>query len=93
MNKSELVKAIAEKTGGTQAEATRNLEAVLEVIVATVAEGQSVALIGFGTFQQSKRAARTGRNPKTGEAMEIPASTLPKFTPGATFKTAVNKTR
>lgn len=93
MNKSELVKAIAEKTGGTQAEAARNLEATLEVIVGAVAAGELVALIGFGTFQQSKRAARTGRNPKTGEAMDIPASTLPKFSPGANFKAAVNKTR
>jgi DNA-binding protein HU-beta len=65
------------------------VDAVTAAIVKAVSKGDSVTLIGFGTFKSSKRAARTGRNPATGAAIKIAASTVPRFTAGATFKTAV----
>ena len=71
--------------------AGRALEAVLSTIVKTVAKKEDVQLIGFGTFKASKRAARTGQNPRTGEKLKIAAATVPKFTAGAGFKAAVNK--
>ena len=89
MNKSELVEAIAKEAELSKADAERALSATIAAIVKTVAKGDSVTLVGFGTFKSSKRAARTGRNPATGAAIKIAASTVPKFTAGATFKTAV----
>lgn len=91
MNKSELIDAIATAADISKAEATKTLDAFINTITNTVAGGDSVALIGFGTFKASARAARTGKNPKTGESLDIAATTVPKFTPGATFKAAVAK--
>jgi DNA-binding protein HU-beta len=91
MNKAELIEAIVKETDMTKAAAGRALNAVLDTIVKTVAKKQDVQLIGFGTFKATKRAARTGKNPRTGEALKIAAATVPKFSAGAAFKTAVNK--
>jgi DNA-binding protein HU-beta len=89
MNKSELIEALATKTEVTKAAAGKSIEALLEIITASVAKGDDVALIGFGTFKASKRAARAGKNPKTGEALKIAATTVPTFKAGAGFKAAV----
>ncbi len=89
MNKSELVEAVAKLADMTKVDAEKAINAVVETIVKTVAKGGDVALIGFGSFKPSKRAARTGKNPKTGEALKIAATTVPKFSAGATFKAAV----
>ncbi len=89
MNKSELIEAIAKSTELTKADAERALNATLDAVVKAVAKGDTVTLVGFGTFKSVKRAARAGRNPATGAALKIAASTAPKFTAGATFKTAV----
>ena len=89
MNKSELIEAIAQVAELTKADAERALNATIDAIVKAVAKGDTVTLVGFGTFKSLKRAARTGRNPATGAALKIAASTSPKFTAGATFKTAV----
>ncbi len=91
MNKGELIEAIAKETELSKAAAGRALEAVLSTIVKTVAKKQDVQLIGFGTFKAAKRAARTGKNPRTGEKLKIAAATVPKFSAGAGFKAAVNK--
>lgn len=91
MNKAELIEAIAKETELSKAAAGRALEAVLSTIVKTVAKKQDVQLIGFGTFKAAKRAARNGKNPRTGEKLKIAAATVPKFTAGAAFKAAVNK--
>ncbi|MBL8421246.1 MAG: HU family DNA-binding protein [Dechloromonas sp.] len=89
MNKSELIEAIAKSAELTKADAERALNATIETVVNAVAKGDTVTLVGFGTFKPVMRAARTGRNPATGAALKIAASTSPKFTAGATFKTAV----
>jgi DNA-binding protein HU-beta len=89
MNKSELIEAVAKEAETSKAEAERFLSSTITAIVKAVSKGDTVTLIGFGTFKSSKRAARTGRNPATGAALKIAATTLPKFTAGATFKTAV----
>jgi len=91
LNKTELIEAIAKETELSKAAAGRALEAVLSTIVKTVAKKQDVQLIGFGTFKAAKRAARTGKNPRTGEKLKIAAATVPKFSAGAGFKAAVNK--
>jgi len=91
LNKSEFVAAIASRTGGTQADAARFLDAALDEIQSTLAKGGEVSITGFGKFSTSERAARQGRNPQTGEPMNIPASTLPKFTAGAVLKSSVSK--
>jgi len=89
MNKSELIDAIAAEAELTKVDAAKALDAVLGAIVAAVASGDSVSLIGFGSFKASARAAREGKNPKTGEKLSIAATTVPKFTAGANFKAAV----
>lgn len=89
MNKSELIEATANAADISKAAAERALSAMIDAVVATVAKGDTVTLVGFGTFKPSQRAARTGKNPKTGEPLKIAATTVPKFTAGATFKTAV----
>ena len=89
MNKAELINSISEKTGHTQVDTIKTLDALLETIEATVAGGDKVQLVGFGTFEPQHRAARSGRNPQTGEPMEIAEATLPKFTPGKLFKDKV----
>ena len=91
MNKTELIEAIVKETELSKAAAARVLNAVLDTIVKTVAKKQDVQLIGFGTFKAAKRAARTGKNPRTGEKLKIAAATVPKFSAGAAFKAAVNK--
>ncbi len=89
MNKAELIDTLAEQTGHTKADVTRTLEALLDTIEVTVARGDKVQWVGFGTFEPQHRAARTGRNPQTGATLEIAAATLPKFTPGKSFKERV----
>jgi DNA-binding protein HU-beta len=89
MNKSEFIDAIAAKTDMSKAAAGRALEAVLDTIMDTVAKGESVSVIGFGTFESRPRAARTGKNPQTGAAIKIAATTVPAFKPGKAFKDKV----
>ena len=89
MNKSELIESIANAAELTKTEAERALNATIDSIVKAVAKGDTVTLVGFGSFKSVKRAARVGRNPATGAELKIPASISPKFTAGATFKTAV----
>ena len=91
MNKTELIDALAAETSMTKADAGRAVNAVFDIITQAVAKKQDVQLIGFGIFKAAKRAARTGKNPRTGEALKIAASTVPRFTAGAAFKAAVNK--
>ena len=89
MNKSELIDAIAAKTELSKVASGKALDAVIEAIVQAVAKGDGVSLVGFGSFKASPRAAREGKNPKTGEKIKIAATTVPKFSAGASFKTAV----
>lgn len=91
MNKTQLVDSISEKTGFSKAQAHDALEATLEAISSVLIDGESVSLVGFGTFKVSHRSPRTGRNPRTGEPVEIKASNIPSFTAGKTLKEAVNK--
>ena len=91
MNKSELIEALANKVDVSKAAAGKSIDALVEIITAAVAKGNDVALVGFGTFKAAKRAARSGRNPQTGKELKIAATTVPKFTAGATFKAAVTK--
>ena len=91
MNKAELVEAIAKKTTSTKASVETTLDALMETVTTALSKGDSVALIGFGTFSVSKRAARKGRNPATGAEIKIPASKVAKFSSGAKLKKAVNK--
>ncbi|MBL8473577.1 MAG: HU family DNA-binding protein [Rhodocyclaceae bacterium] len=90
MNKSDLIAAVAADSDLTKVQAGRALDAVLKAITEAVATGDSVSLTGFGTFKATARAAREGKNPKTGEKIPIPATTVPKFSPGASFKSAVS---
>ena len=90
MNKSELVSAIAEEAGLTKADAAKALDATVATITNAMSSGDSVAIIGFGTFKVGERSARTGRNPQTGAEMQIPAAKVPKFTAGKALKEAVN---
>ena len=91
MNKSELVDAIAKDTGLTKKDSEAALKSIIETISKELSKGHEVSLIGFGTFGVGKRAARSGRNPKTGETIKIPASKSPKFKPGKALKDKVNK--
>lgn len=91
MNKGEFVEALADRLNLSRAQADRALTAVLDIITEQLGDGEKVAFTGFGSFEVSARAARTGRNPQTGATIKIPASNVPKFTAGATLKTAVNK--
>ncbi len=89
MNKAELIEIVAKEADLSKAAAASALDAVTAAIVKAVSKGDTVTLIGFGTFKSSKRAARTGRNPQTGKELKIAATTVPRFTAGAGFKTAV----
>ena len=89
MNKSELIEAVASKTEMTKVAAGRAVELVLDTIAEAVAKGDSVSVIGFGTFESRKRAARSGKNPSTGEVLKIAATTVPAFKPGKAFKDRV----
>ena len=91
MNKNEFVAAIAEKSGLTKKDAEAALNAYTAVVTDALKAGDSVQLIGFGTFEVRERAARTGRNPHTGEAMEIAASRVPAFKASKTMKDALGK--
>lgn len=90
MNKEELVQEISKKSGVTQKEASLVLSAWMETIQKTVSKGKKVTLVGFGTFESRKRAARIGRNPQTGKELKIPAKKVPAFSAGKKFKTIVN---
>ena len=91
MNKTELVEAIATGADLSKAAAARALDCAVETITKAVASGDTVTLVGFGAFKPADRAARAGKNPKTGEALSIAATTVPKFSAGAAFKAAVAK--
>lgn len=91
MNKSDLVDAIATQSGLTKADSAKALDATISAITSAVANGDTVSLVGFGSFKGSARAAREGKNPKTGEKLNIAATTVPTFSAGATFKAAVAK--
>ncbi|MBO7650510.1 MAG: HU family DNA-binding protein [Lachnospiraceae bacterium] len=91
MNKSELVAAIAAKAGVTKDAAKKMVDAFQGAVVEELAAGKKVALVGFGTFEVSKRPARSGRNPLTGKKIKIAASNQPKFKAGKALKAAVNK--
>ena len=90
MNRKELIEALASKTDSTKADADRSIAAIIEIVTATLKKGDSISLVGFGSFEVRKRAARTGRNPKTGAELKIKASKVPAFKAGATLKAAVN---
>jgi DNA-binding protein HU-beta len=89
MNKGELVDAIADKASVTKKQADAVLSAALETIVEAVSAEQKVTLVGFGSFEARQRKAREGRNPKTGDKMKIPATTVPAFSAGKLFKEKV----
>ena len=91
MNKAELVNAAAEKAGLSKKDTESVLNAALEAISECLADGDKVQLVGFGAFEVKSRAARIGRNPKTKESIEVPASKVPVFKPGKALKDAVAK--
>ena len=90
MNKTELIEEIAKSADISKASATRALDAVIEAVTNTLRNNDSVTLVGFGTFSVGERAARTGRNPRTKEAIQIAAAKVPKFKAGKALKDAVN---
>lgn len=90
MNKSELIDSVASEADLSKAAAAKALDAITGAITKAVAKGDTVTLVGFGTFKSSKRAARVGRNPQTGKEIKIAATTVPRFTAGAGFKAAVS---
>lgn len=89
MNKTELIAAMAEKAEISKKDAEKALAAFTNIVADTLVDGDKVQLVGFGTFEVAERAARTGRNPQTGESIEIGASKSPKFKAGKAFKDAV----
>ena len=91
MNKTELVDAIVKKSGLTKKDATAALDAFTETVTKALKKGDKIQLVGFGTFEVTKRAAREGKNPQTGEKIKIAACKAPKFKPGKALKDAVNK--
>ena len=91
MNKSDLIAAIAAKTGETKKDAEATLNAFVDVVTDALVKGDKVQLVGFGTFEVRKRAARKGRNPQTKEEIKIPASKAPVFKAGKSLKELVNK--
>lgn len=90
MNKSDLIAAVAAKTGETKKNAEASLNAVIDVIAETLAKGDKIQLVGFGSFEVRSRAARKGRNPQTGKEMKIAAKKAPVFKAGKALKDAVN---
>ena len=90
MNKSELIEAVAEGADISKAAATRAVDTMISSVIDTLAKGDQVAIAGFGSFVVRERAARTGRNPRTGEEIQIAASKNPAFKAGKAFKDAVN---
>ncbi len=91
MNKSELIAAIAAKTGETKKSAEASLNAFIDVVTESLVKGDKVQLVGFGSFEVRKRAARKGRNPQTKEEIKIPASKAPVFKAGKALKDLVNE--
>lgn len=90
-SKTELIDLVAAKTGQAKSETTKTVNALLDVIKDQLAQGEKVALVGFGTFEVRERAARKGRNPQTGAEIEIAAAKAPAFKAGKDFKEAINK--
>ena len=90
MNKAQLVEQLAAEVSITKADCERVIDTAIEAIKKSVKKGDDVTLVGFGTFTRAKRKARTGRNPQTGEAIKVPACTVPKFRPGKAFKEFLN---
>ena len=93
MTKAELVTMVAEKADLTKKDAEKAISALVESISETLAKGEKIQLVGFGTFEVAERAARTGKNPQTGEAIKIPASKAPKFKAGKALKDTVNSAK
>ena len=91
LKKNDLITQVASNSGLSKADAGKALEAVLDTITSALASGDEVRIIGFGTFSVSNRAATTGRNPRTGDVINIPASKQPKFKAGSPLKDAVDK--
>jgi DNA-binding protein HU-beta len=91
MNKAELINAVADKTGFTKKDSDAVISSVFDVIADSLAKGDKVQLVGFGSFEVKQREARVGRNPKTKEQINIPASKSPVFKPGKALKESVNK--
>ena len=89
MNKEELFTAVGKKTGTNRDTSKLFVNAILDVVTESLAAGEDVKLVGFGTFSVSTRSARSGRNPKTGQVLQLPAKKVPKFTTGAVLKAAV----
>ena len=90
MNRAELIEKVAASHELSKAEAGRVVATILDAVVASVKKGDTVAIAGFGSFKLATRAARTGRNPRTGESVKIAAAKLPRFTPATAFKDAVD---
>jgi DNA-binding protein HU-beta len=90
MNKAQLIDSIADGSGVSKSVAEKMLDVMLETITGALKQGDSVAIVGFGTFKVSERAARSGRNPRTGETIDIAAAKVPKFSAGKAFKDALN---
>lgn len=90
MNKNELISSVASNSGLTKADASRAVDGLIDSITSSLQKGNEVRLTGFGTFTTTQRKATTGRNPRTGAAIKIPASTQPKFRPGKSLRDAVN---
>lgn len=90
MNKAELISATAEKAGLSKKDSEKAVNAAIETIIASLKAGDKVQLVGFGVFEVKQRAARLGRNPKTKEQINIPASKVPQFKPGKALKEAIS---
>ena len=90
MNKNDLIASVASSAGLSKSDATRSLESLLDTITNSLKRGEKVSIVGFGNFSISERKATTGRNPRTGESIQIPASKRPKFSVGKALKEAVN---
>ena len=90
MNKNDLIAAVSSSAGLSKSDATRSLESLIDTITNALKRGEKVSIVGFGNFSISYRKATTGRNPRTGEAIDIPASKRPKFSVGKALKDAVN---
>jgi DNA-binding protein HU-beta len=90
VNKSELIEIVAKEADLSKAAAGNAIDAVIAAVTKAVSKGDTVTLVGFGTFKSSKRAARVGRNPQTGKELKIAATTVPRFTAGTGFKAAVS---
>jgi len=90
MNKSEFIDAVAAASGLTKADAGKAIDGMIDTVTTTLKKGDSITLVGFGTFETRHRKARVGRNPRTGEALQIAASNIPSFKAGKALKDAVN---